>query len=97
MSLLLLFKETCLSSAYQNEVPALRVWQENLTQGKSRTQGGSGGFGAGVSLRRQLMGRKEVVKGCVGRRTGDWRVTKATEAEQGSDSRLGLQDIRGKD
>ena len=97
MSLLLLFKETCLSSVYQNEVPALRVWQENLNQGKSRTQGGSGGFGAGVSLRRQLTGRKEVVKGCVGWRTGDWRVTKATEAEQGSDSCLGLQGIREKD
>ena len=58
VSRLLLFKETCLSSVYQNEVPALRVWQENLNQRKSSAQGGSGGLGAGVSPWRQLTGRK---------------------------------------
>ena len=63
MSLPLLFKEKCLSSVYQNEVPALRVWQQNLNQGKVALEVAVVGSEHGRHRGDSWQGRKEVVKG----------------------------------
>lgn len=63
MSLLLLFKEKCLSSVYQSEVPALRVWQQNLSQGKVALKVAVMGLEQGCHHGDSGQGRMETVKG----------------------------------